>query len=159
MEFRYQSGESVQIERRADSYMILIEDRVYTVHLNEIKSDEVTFTLDSQRLHAYLAEDGQQRYIAFDADVHTLVKNEGIRRKRATGAGENNLTASMPGQVVRVLVKEGNEVKRGETLVLLEAMKMEIRVTAPHHGKVAKIMCAAGQIMERGQALLELIGD
>jgi acetyl/propionyl-CoA carboxylase alpha subunit len=71
-------------------------------------------------------------------------------------AGANSLEAAMPGQVRDVLVKEGDTVEKGQTLALLEAMKMEIRVSAPEAGKIAKVLIATGQVVERGQRLFEL---
>ena len=62
----------------------------------------------------------------------------------------------MPGRVLDVLVAEGDSVQKGDTLVLLEAMKMELRVQAPGDGQVARVLCAAGQVVERGQLLVEL---
>ena len=62
----------------------------------------------------------------------------------------------MPGQVRAVLVKEGESVEKGQTLALLEAIKMEIRVAAPHAGKVEKVLIEEGQVVERGQRLFDL---
>jgi biotin carboxyl carrier protein len=62
----------------------------------------------------------------------------------------------MPGLVRGVLVKAGDSVERGQALVLLEAMKMEIRVSAPHAGKVAKVLVSPGETVDRGQRLIEL---
>jgi biotin carboxyl carrier protein len=54
------------------------------------------------------------------------------------------------------LEAEGEAVTRGQTLLLLEAMKMELRVTAPADGRVWRVHCATGQVVERGQLLIEL---
>jgi 3-methylcrotonyl-CoA carboxylase alpha subunit len=62
----------------------------------------------------------------------------------------------MPGLVREVLAIEGAEVKRGDTLVVLEAMKMELRLTAPYAGQVRRVHCVAGQVVERGQVLVEV---
>jgi biotin carboxyl carrier protein len=62
----------------------------------------------------------------------------------------------MPGQVVNVLVSEGDSVERGQTLLVLEAMKMEIRVAAPAAGRVKRLLTEKGQIVERGQRLAEI---
>ncbi|MCB9457792.1 MAG: biotin/lipoyl-binding protein [Anaerolineaceae bacterium] len=64
----------------------------------------------------------------------------------------------MPGQVVNVLVAVGDSVTRGQTLVVLEAMKMEIRVAAPGDGTVRRLLVAQGDVVERGQLLLEVAG-
>jgi biotin carboxyl carrier protein len=62
----------------------------------------------------------------------------------------------MPGLVMQVLVKEGEQVERGQALALLEAMKMELKISAPFAGRVRRINCAPGQVVERGQVLVEL---
>lgn len=81
------------------------------------------------------------------------------RRQSAwAGHGRDSLEAAMPGQVRAVLVQEGDSVEKGQTLALLEAMKMEIKVAAPHAGRVAKVLIAAGQVVQRGQTLFELGG-
>jgi biotin carboxyl carrier protein len=66
------------------------------------------------------------------------------------------LEAAMPGLVRRVLVREGDSVERGQALVMLEAMKMEIRVSAPHAGKVVKVLVSPGETVDRGRRLIEL---
>ena len=62
---------------------------------------------------------------------------------------------AVPGLVRDVLVKQGDIVARGTSLVLLEAMKMELRITAGHAGTVSKIYCTPGQVVERGQVLVK----
>ena len=62
----------------------------------------------------------------------------------------------MPGQVRAVNVAEGESVTKGQTLLVLEAMKMEIRIQAPRDGKVAKLFVQQGQTVEREQMLIEI---
>ncbi|HEX2377279.1 MAG TPA: biotin carboxylase N-terminal domain-containing protein [Gaiellales bacterium] len=70
-----------------------------------------------------------------------------------------SLAAPMPGTVLRIDVHEGEHVDEGQTLVLLEAMKMELAVTAPAIGVVSAVLVEAGQLVARGQALVELEGS
>ncbi len=88
--------------------------------------------------------------------TYTVGKGAKAITKRNIGQGENALAAAMPGQVTRVLIAEGDTVTRGQTLLLLEAMKMEIKISAPRDAVVRKLLCAQGQIVERGQTLVEL---
>jgi len=67
-----------------------------------------------------------------------------------------SLTAQMPGQVRALLVAKGDSVTRGQTLVILEAMKMEIRVAAPSDGKISRVNVQQGEVVERGQTLVEI---
>jgi biotin carboxyl carrier protein len=53
-------------------------------------------------------------------------------------------------------VKAGDAVKRGDTLVVLEAMKMEMRLTAPHDGVVKAVHCREGEVVERGKVVVEV---
>jgi 3-methylcrotonyl-CoA carboxylase alpha subunit len=75
-------------------------------------------------------------------------------------AGEDpaagKLTAPMPGRVTRLLVEAGAKVRRGEPLVVIEAMKMEHTVTAPADGVVAAVRFAAGELVEEGAELIAL---
>jgi pyruvate carboxylase len=67
------------------------------------------------------------------------------------------LGASIPGTVLKVLVKEGDVVKEGQSLVVIEAMKMETNITAALPGKVDKVMVAEGQQVKAGELLIKLI--
>jgi acetyl/propionyl-CoA carboxylase alpha subunit len=75
----------------------------------------------------------------------------------ALGPGDS-LAAPMPGTVLRVDVHEGEHVDEGQTLVLLEAMKMELAVTAPAVGVVSAVLVGPGELVSRGQPLVELEG-
>ena len=67
-----------------------------------------------------------------------------------------HLLAPMPGLLVSVAVQEGDEVKAGEELAVLEAMKMENTLRAERNGKVAKIHFAAGASVEVDELIMEL---
>jgi 3-methylcrotonyl-CoA carboxylase alpha subunit len=71
-------------------------------------------------------------------------------------AGQGRLSAPIPGRVVQVLVTEGESVSRGQVLAVLEAMKTELRITAPADGIVAHIGCAAGDTVEEGTEIVTL---
>ncbi len=79
-------------------------------------------------------------------------------KRQTTRAGGDTLEAAMPGQVRAVLVNVGDTVEKGQALALLEAMKMEIKVAAPHAGKVVKVLVTMGEVVERGQQLFEIAG-
>lgn len=78
------------------------------------------------------------------------------RRGRAVVAG--GLEAPMPGKVVRVEVAAGDEVRTGQTILIVEAMKMEHTLRAPRDGKVVAVHVAAGDMVASGQALAEIDG-
>lgn len=74
----------------------------------------------------------------------------------ARGAGDRTVKSPMPGRVVKVLVAVGDEVLAGQSLLVVEAMKMENEVRAKVSGKVAEIFVAAGATVEANAKLLSL---
>jgi acetyl-CoA/propionyl-CoA carboxylase, biotin carboxylase, biotin carboxyl carrier protein len=71
-------------------------------------------------------------------------------------AHHGSLTAPMPATVVRIQAEIGSHVKRGETLIVLEAMKMELPVRAPSDGSVTAINCVEGDLVQPGVTLIEI---
>jgi biotin carboxyl carrier protein len=80
----------------------------------------------------------------------------GRRARRAGHAG--GLESPMPGVVTRVMIAAGDEVRKGQPLLAVEAMKMEHVIRAPHDGRVKRIAAAAGELVEGGVVLVELDG-
>jgi biotin carboxyl carrier protein len=78
-----------------------------------------------------------------------------IRRSRPAGAVQS-LTAPMPATIVKVMVTPGQAVKAGDTLIIMEAMKMELPVRAPADALVKTVRCRDGDIVQADQTLIEL---
>jgi biotin carboxyl carrier protein len=79
-----------------------------------------------------------------------------LRTRRATAgteAGPQKLTAPMPGKIVRILVAPGDEVKAGQGIVVMEAMKMQNEMKSPKDGKVQKILTSEGSTVNPGDTL------
>ena len=71
----------------------------------------------------------------------------------SAGAGANKIEAGAAGKVLKIEVKQGQAVKKGETVIILEAMKMEIPMVSPVDGTIASIDCAVGDAVEAGALL------
>jgi biotin carboxyl carrier protein len=78
-------------------------------------------------------------------------------RRRTTAAAGGSLTAPMPATVVKIHVKPGDAVKKGETVLLLEAMKMELPIRAPGDGVVAAVRCREGDLVQADATLIEFV--
>ena len=76
-------------------------------------------------------------------------------RRRASGAAGHGLTAPMPATVVKVHVAVGDDVKKGDTLIVLEAMKMELPIRAPGNARVKAICCREGELVAADTTLVE----
>jgi biotin carboxyl carrier protein len=139
------------------SYRATLGEKVFDIEILQAKDGKLDLLIDGKRLTAYVSSDHAKRWVTVNGQTFVLTKSS-VGRKGAGGhhytAGE--LTAPMPGQVRAVNVNEGDTVTKGQTLLVLEAMKMEIRVQAPHGGVVKKLFVNQGQTVEREQMLLEI---
>ena len=76
--------------------------------------------------------------------------------KKPVEAGSGSVVAPMPGTILKVLKADGDQVKAGEVVLVLEAMKMENEITAPVDGTVASLSLAAGSTVAGGDLLFEV---
>jgi len=160
MKFYYQIGQEIKtvtIEQKDGQFQILVDDRSYQISEAQLVQGQLNFKLEDRRLRAYIARRGLERHIAIGGNTWVLEKLAGPKSRRGgADTHSGSLEAGMPGLVRQVLVSEGDQVERGQALALLEAMKMELKITAPFAGTVRRINCAPGQVVERGQVLVEL---
>jgi biotin carboxyl carrier protein len=92
-------------------------------------------------------------------DERTRVLPAGVRTGGAgPGGAGHTVVAPMPGRVVAVPCLLGDSVERGQTVVVLEAMKMESALTTPHAGRIAEILVSPGETVRQRQALIRLDG-
>jgi biotin carboxyl carrier protein len=140
-----------------NSYRATIGDTTYEVEVLHTENSRLDLRINGKRVTAYISSDNAKRWVTVNGQTFVLAKTSGARRSRHGGhhaAGE--LTAPMPGQVRAVSVGEGETVTKGQTLLVLEAMKMEIRIQAPQDGTVRKLFVQPGQTVEREQVLIEI---
>lgn len=98
---------------------------------------------------------GQQAFV--EGDVYDFRVESAGRRRRSGSHGPEALAAPMPARVVKVLVEPGQRVRRGDLVVTLEAMKMELPIRAPRDGRVGEVACREGDLVQPGATLLEIV--
>ena len=103
-----------------------------------------------------VAGDGDERQAFVDGEVFTFDARPGDAKPRRSRAVADLLAAPMPAKVTGILVKAGEKVSRGDLLITLEAMKMELPLHAPRDGTVASISCREGELVQPGVRLMEL---
>jgi biotin carboxyl carrier protein len=106
---------------------------------------------------AHVVEDGDSRWVFIDGMVVRVeIEQPGARRRRPAPAGHESLAAPMPATVIRILVAPGQAVVGGEPLIILEAMKMEMPLRAPHDAVVEALRCSEGELVQPGVPLIDL---
>jgi biotin carboxyl carrier protein len=159
---------------RKASFRVQVNDFTFTFDQQEIDTCDfirlspTTFNLirEFRSVNATLLEsDPTAKNLAIEIDGETFqvtIKDE--LDQKLDNMGYSNLStkhvkeikAPMPGLVVSVSVQEGQEVKEGERVLILEAMKMENSILLHADGRIRKVNVAAGQAVDKGQVLVEL---
>jgi 3-methylcrotonyl-CoA carboxylase alpha subunit len=112
---------------------------------------------EEQTRLAYAVDAGDLRWVAVDGQVFLVeVSDVRARPRRRPPSGHESLSAAMPATVVRIAVSVGEVVARGTPLVILEAMKMEMPLRAPHDAVVEAIRCQEGELVQPGVPLIVL---
>jgi acetyl-CoA/propionyl-CoA carboxylase biotin carboxyl carrier protein len=118
-----------------------------------------TFAIEVNRqlFHVSLRQHGASS-VAVANRNQTPTKPKALANKRSTlgGAGDGGIVAPMMSRVVKTCVAVGDAVKSGQTLVVIEAMKMESEITAPKDGTIKSLHCQAGDTVNQGQVLISL---
>ena len=137
-----------------DRSKVLVEGHEFTVSAlsdGELRVDGV----DGSR-RVWLAIAGETRWVFIDGRAYEFeALRPGARRKRG-GTHHGSLSAPMPATVRRIDVKAGDVVQKGQTLILLEAMKMELPDRAAAEGTVTSVNCREGELVQPGATLVEL---
>jgi len=112
------------------------------------------------RRRLWVARRGDQRLVFCDGRIHTLTLVEPGQTEEDHGPGGGpHVTADMPGKVVQVLVTPGDQVTKGQTLVVMESMKMETELVASVAGVVAAVRVEEGEVVGQGALLVEITAE
>ncbi|MEX0873741.1 MAG: biotin carboxylase N-terminal domain-containing protein [Actinomycetota bacterium] len=127
----------------------------YSVGPHELaRSDDCHgWTVDGRRAAAARTPEG---WLVWDGDQYEIAVGPAQRRPTAAAP---RLESPLPGQVIAVHVDAGQRVATGDEIVVVEAMKMEHAIRAPVEGVIRAVLCAAGDQVERGQALVDFEPD
>lgn len=112
-------------------------------------------TVNGTATLAWTAVDESGVWVYANGQVFHLTSEEEARTARSR-AGSQDLSAPMPATVRAVLVEVGSSVRAGDTVVTLEAMKMELPLRAPADGTVKAIHCRTGELVQAGVPLVEI---
>ncbi len=129
---------SAHVVEHEDTLEVTVDGKIYTVTLPERKPAEKPVVKPAV------------------ATVAPVAAAPAASKPAAAPAGGNVVTAPLNGKITQVLVKAGDQVAAGDTVVMLEAMKMENSITAEAAGTVKAVLVNVGDQVDGGQALVEL---
>ena len=135
----------------------MLDNQEYLVDILDQRPGLIDLRIQDHSIRLYWAEKNGRTWISYQGCTYILEKPASYSSKKYTEKSDNSLVrAPMPAQVRAVETIEQALVTRGQTIILLEAMKMEIRITAPNDGQVIRILVQPGQQVDKGQLLFEI---
>jgi len=162
----------VEVTPRGQTYRVTIhggtqqaaDARALEVDAVHLAGHAMSFIVDGRSVRCEVEPGKEGRVAVLVGDeVHELevLDERRLRLRRASGKfsleGPQRVDSPMPGKVVRVLVKQGDQVQEGQGLVVVEAMKMENELKSPKVGVVAELHAQEGQAVEAGAKLAVVV--
>lgn len=147
---------NVTVERREKYFFITYDNSEYRVEAEEIKPGHLKIKLGDRILKSVITEGEKEKYVFVEGDVFYVKNVELTGTKKTKKKEEESLNSPISGKVVKVEVKSGKKVKKGDVLMVIEAMKMEYLIRAPNNGKITKINFNENDQIEIGQTTVEM---
>ncbi len=154
--------EKVRVRRSDDGYEVVVGDRVHHIDAAVVHNGVRSLVIDGEQHEvsvrrkggdwAVVSRHGATTVSVTDPLTHLANQTRGAKG----GRRQQRVDAYMPGRVVALLVKEGDEVAAGQGVVVLEAMKMENEIRAEHEGRITKFHVEPGQPVDAGSPLFEM---
>lgn len=156
------SGEKHEIVIKTEGSQVFaeVDGRQYALTAREVEPNTYLFNADSKIYECYVAPKNaagvtrvRQGALSFDFQLSDPKRLRGAANLDAAADGIITLVTQMPGKVVRVLVEAGAEVKTGDGIIVVEAMKMQNEMKSPKDGTVKEIRFATGATVNAGDVL------
>lgn len=156
------SSYPVKVKSAGKGYIVELGGEIHKVDLRQARAGGGLSLLIGNRSVDGWADQGPEGYRITVLGESLLVGAEdilraGIRKLRGSGAGEELIRSPMPGVVVEVKAPEGALVEAGEPVIIVEAMKMFNEFGPRRGGRVARVMVAAGESVEKDQELALIV--
>ena len=162
MKFQATVGEAaheIVVSRVDGSYVVTLDGTEHIVDARKLEADFYSILYEGKSYEVSVESAGQKyivRHGAHEQVVELADASRGGREEICKRGGPEAIDSVMPGKVVRVLVAPGDEVRAGQGLVVVEAMKMENEIGAPRAGRVRSVDVSPGQTVETGARLVVL---
>lgn len=158
-------GDKEYLVEIVDEKHININGKIYEVDFESVSGQPVySLIVDGKSHESYVQQGDDNWQVLLRGRLYPVtVEDEREKRLRAAAgggvaeSGEFHLKAPMPGLVVAIPVEEGQEIKKGQVILILESMKMQNELKSPRDGSIGRIRVKAGESVEQRQTLLSVL--
>ena len=150
-------GEKYEIEIKRDGEKVFarVDEREYDLEASEVEQNVYLLKHNNQIFQIYVAPNGMVNLGNHQLEI-SITDPKRLRGSNAAGAnaeGTSEIKTAMPGKLVRILTEIGAEIKQGDSVLVVEAMKMQNEMKAPKDGIVKEIRFAEGATVNAGDVL------
>lgn len=163
MDFAFGAGSRhylVSLDEDKDNFVLHVGDEQVRTQITKRAPGALTFLIEDKPQLGYYAIDGDTIWVHINGKTDKLDLSSGeFQRQHAQVldlSPDATVRAPMPGQIRSLRVKEGGIVEKGEVILILEAMKMEIRILATQSGFISRLPIREGERVERDSVLAEI---
>lgn len=158
----------LHIDRIRDGYYYLrIGDSIHVAAARACEEGYLEMILDEQQLEFYVSKDDEGTgYVSHRGHVFTVERGDVLGKTEILGSmdahggkSDGKIVSPMPGKVIKINVRPGEEVRKGQTLLIVEAMKMENSITAPQNGIVESVNVKVGEMVNSSISLVQIINN
>jgi biotin carboxyl carrier protein len=148
-----------------DEKHVRVDDKLYEIDFETVSGQPVySLIVDGRSHESYIYQGDENWQVLLHGRLYPVtVEDEREKRLRAAAGGgvaetgEFHLRAPMPGLVVAIPVAEGEEIKKGQVILILESMKMQNELKSPRDGTIGRIRVKPGETVEQKQTLLSVM--
>jgi len=148
--------------QQKDLSKVIIGDHSYIVEIPRLSENKITVKAKEGIFRADISHDNLgNAYVSCNGHIFNIHRDDLLIKEDVytgidspDGGGDGLIFSPMPGKVVKINVKPGDEVKKGEVLLIVEAMKMENNIIAPKDGKIEKVYVKAGKMVDGSKPVL-----
>lgn len=148
---------NVSIERKKEKFFITYDNSEYIAEAEEIKPGQLKIKLGNKIIKSVITEGEKEKFVFVDGEVFKVKPVQLTGRRKEKRKDEGDLSSPISGKVVSVKVKNGDSVKKGDVLMVIEAMKMEYLIRAPYDGKIKKVFFKEKDLIEIGKQTIEIL--
>lgn len=151
------------LEKDGSKYKVEIDGRIYDLDIEKVESDTYSIIMDGKSINMEMIEGNNPNEYKvntinnyYEIEVVDAAARYRAKSKSKFDQGGNVISTPMPGKIVKIPVEEGEKVDKGQTVIIVSAMKMESEYKSAADGIIKKISVDVGDAVEGHQPLIEI---
>jgi len=149
----------LDLDRVGDgSFLVRVGEKKVRVEVEFIREEEMLLKIEGRVHDVFIRSNASSYFVHLDGECYQVEKKSvrQILGPQQEARHRAEVATSMPGKIVKILREEGDEVREGEAVLILEAMKMQNEIKAPCSGRITRIGPRAGDSVETGALLFSV---